>query len=211
MADHGEGPLKRVSTMGYGDRSDEAYDQWAEDYEADLTKYGYLSPQLVADALQDYVGASATVVDYACGTGLAGVELAGRGFTTIDGVDYSRGMLDIAASKAVKGEPVYRKLLTVDLTATIPIEDGAYDALICVGAMGGGHLAPEHLPELMRTIASGGIAAFYMNAIAYDGDGFAKRFAALETAGHWQIISETPSNYMAELDRPGMLVLAARP
>ena len=51
MADHGEGPLKRVSTMGYGDRSDEAYDQWAEDYEADLTKYGYLSPQLVADAL----------------------------------------------------------------------------------------------------------------------------------------------------------------
>jgi hypothetical protein len=30
MADHGEGPLKRVSTMGYGDRSNEAYDQWAK-------------------------------------------------------------------------------------------------------------------------------------------------------------------------------------
>lgn len=103
--------------MDYGDRSDEAYDQWAEDYEADLTKYGYLSPKFVADALQDYVGASASVIDYACGTGLAAVELTGRGFTTIDGADYSQGMLDIAAE--------------------IPIEDGAYDALICVGAMGG--------------------------------------------------------------------------
>ena len=77
--------------------------------------------------------------------------------------------------------------------------------------MGGGHLSPEHLPELMRTVATDGIAVFYMNGVAYEDDGFAKRFAALESAGHWRIISETPSNYMAELNRPGMLVLAARP
>ncbi len=211
MADYGEGPLKRVSTMGYGDRSDGVYNQWAKDYEADLTEYGYLSPGLVADALVDHVGATATVIDYACGTGLAAVELARRGFTTIDGADFSQGMLELAAAKSVDGRPVYRELLTIDLTADIPIEDGTYDALMCVGAMGGGHLAPEHLPELMRTIVSGGVAAFYMNGMAYEGDGFADRFAALETAGHWRIISQTRSNYMAELDRPGMLVLAAKP
>ena len=197
--------------MGYGDRSDDVYNQWAKDYEADLTKYGYLSPGLVADAMHDYVGATASIVDYACGTGLSGVALAERGFTTIDGVDYAQGMLDIAAEKRIDGRPVYRALSTHDLTTTIPIEDGAYDALTCVGAMSGGHLAPEHVPELMRTIVSSGIAAFYMNGVSYENDGFAERFAALEEAGAWRIISQTASNYMAELDRPGMLVLAARP
>ena len=197
--------------MGYGDRSYEAYNQWAEDYEADLTQYGYLSPGIVADAMRDHVGTTATIIDYACGTGLSGVELTARGFTTIDGVDYSQGMLDIAAEKTIRGRPVYRDLLTLDLTTTIPIDDGTYDALVCVGAMGGGHLAPEHLPALMRTIVSGGIAAFYMNGVAYEADGFATRFAALEDAGAWRIISQTASNYMAALDRPGMLVLATRP
>ncbi len=211
MPDHGEGPLEQVSTMGYGDRSDGAYNQWAKDYETDLTQYGYLSPGLVADAMHDYVGGTASIVDYACGTGLVGVELATRGFTTVDGVDFAQGMLDLAAEKTVAGRPVYRELLSLDLTNTIPIEDGAYDALVCVGAMGGGHLAPEHLPELMRTIVSGGIAAFYMNGVAYQNDNFAERFDALEDAGAWRITSQTASNYMAELDRPGMLVLASRP
>ena len=101
----GVGALGRVTLLQPGDSSEAIYDDWAATYEADLTRYGYLSPALCAEALSemllDHTRFDVAVVDYGCGTGLAGVELARVGLINITGIDLSQGMLDVARTKSV--------------------------------------------------------------------------------------------------------------
>ena len=145
-----EGPLKRVTLLRPGEKSGEIYDDWAEDYEKDLIgDFGYVGPALAADIFVTVCrDKTCLVMDFGCGTGLVGVELANRGYDRIHGLDISEGMLAVAKSKAI-----YEKLTVSDLTETLDVPDAAYDAAICVGIFGNGHLTPAHLPEMLRTEA----------------------------------------------------------
>lgn len=49
-------------------------------------------------------------MDFACGTGMVGAELAGAGFKNITGLDISEKMIEIAHDK-----DVYKELDTLDL------------------------------------------------------------------------------------------------
>jgi SAM-dependent methyltransferase len=77
-----------------------------------------------------------SVLDLACGTGRIGAWLRRRGSTaTVDGVDLTPEMLDLARRRGV-----YRTLVVADVAATrLPAE--TYD--LCTQS-----LADEHLPEL---------------------------------------------------------------
>ncbi|MGB0385506.1 MAG: class I SAM-dependent DNA methyltransferase [Ardenticatenaceae bacterium] len=207
MSDRGKGILRRVSSLKAGDYSDEIYDEWAGDYDRDLIEeYGYIAPQIAAEAFAEYCpDSNVFIIDYGCGTGLAGEQLKRRGYTNIDGLDISNCMLQEANKNGV-----YKKLLAGDLTKTINLADGSYDAAICVGAFGNGHVEPEHLPEIIRTIKPEGLIVLYMNGRAYLEDGYAAHFARLEENGTWQIIKTESSNYMNALNRPGRLVVARR-
>lgn len=207
MQDTGSGPLAKVTLLEDGDSSEAIYDEWAADYDADLVEqFGYRSPALVADRLASMLDdRDATVVDYGCGTGLSGAALAAAGFSTIDGVDLSAGMLDIAGATGH-----YRALHRLDLTAPLPFADGEYDALVCVGVMGAGHLVPEDFRELIRTVAPGGPILLYGNSTPYRDDDYTARFARLEADGLWTIEATEVSNYMAELTRDGVMVVARR-
>lgn len=201
--DPGSGPLRKVTLLEDGDPSDAIYDEWASHYEADLLDdYGYSAHRLAVDALVPMLDdLSAPVVDYGCGTGLVGVELHTQGVTTIDGVDYSPGMLAESRTKEV-----YRTLLEADLTRPLHIADGTYAAMICVGVMGAGHLVPEHFAELFRTVREGGPIVLFGNGTPYVEDGYAERFAALD----WTIERTETPNYMSSLNRPGALVIGRR-
>jgi SAM-dependent methyltransferase len=76
-----------------------------------------------------------SAVDLACGTGRIGSWLAQRGVASIDGVDLTAEMLEVARSKAV-----YRRLLEEDMTAT-SLPDGTADLVVNCLAIG-------HAPEL---------------------------------------------------------------
>jgi SAM-dependent methyltransferase len=78
-----------------------------------------------------------SVLDLACGTGRIGAWLRRRGSTaTVDGVDLTPEMLDLARRRGV-----YRTLVVADVAATrLPAE--TYD--LCTQS-----LADEHLPELV--------------------------------------------------------------
>lgn len=201
--DPGSGPLRKVTLLQDGDPSDAIYDEWASRYDADLLdEYGYAAHRLAVDALIPMLGdLSEPVVDYGCGTGLVGVELRARGVATIDGVDYSPGML---AESSQKG--VYRTLVEADLTQPVDIADGAYAAMICVGVMGAGHLVPEHFAELFRTVRRGGPIVLFGNGTPFVNDDYAERFAALD----WRVERTEMPNYMATLERPGALVVGRR-
>lgn len=205
--DPGSGPLEKVTLLQTGDRSDDIYDDWAAAYERDLLdEFGYSGHAIASDALTDALtDHGAAVVDYGCGTGLVGERLAALGFTTVDGADYSPGMLEQCRAKHV-----YRRLFLADLTEPIDVADATYDAMICVGVMGAGHLVPEHFAELFRTVKPRSPIVLFGNGTPYVEEGYAERFAALETAGHWTIESTTFVNYMAALNRPGVLVVGRR-
>jgi SAM-dependent methyltransferase len=207
MADEGEGVLASVTDFQPGVSSEALYDDWAATYDSDLVdRYGYNSPGVAAGRFADMLSdKSGAVIDYGCGTGLVGEALATHGFDTIDGFDLSHGMLDVAAGKGV-----YRDLVRGDLTAPLPFVDASYAGATCVGSMGNGHIEPEHLVGLIRTVRSGGPIIVYSNAKPFDEDGYETRLRALESAGWWTIEQITRTNYMDALDRPGCLIIARR-
>jgi len=202
------GALKAVSTLQPGERSEALYDEWAKDYDRDLTgDYRYRSPDIVADAVEALgIPKDAALVDLGCGTGLIGAALKARGYATLDGLDVSQGMLDQAAGKGI-----YRQLFRGDLTAKTPLADASYDHVLCIGSMGAGHVDADHLPELLRPLKPGGYLVLYMNAGWYEELDFGGRFEAHEEAGRWRILKTERSNYMEALDRPGYLIVGQKP
>lgn len=202
------GILKRVSTLQDGDSSEAIYDDWSENYDEDLTdEWGYIAPQLSVQALEEVcTDKTISIMDLGCGTGLVGVQLSKAGYTTFDGTDISQGMLDQAAAKAI-----YRTLTRSDLTEKTPFPTGEYDAALCIGSMGAGHVDASHVPEMMRIIKPGGVLVIHTNATYYDKCNFAERFTELERQNVWRIHRSEVQNYMEALERPGYLIVATKP
>src|SRR5271165_1899131 len=73
------------------------YDEWAASYEDDMGDHG--GPAETAAVLARYLSPEARILDAGCGTGLGGQLLAAKGFTHLDGLDLSAGMLREAAKK----------------------------------------------------------------------------------------------------------------
>jgi len=199
--------LTRVNHLQDGVSSRDLYDDWSESYDAHLLDdFGYISPQIAAQTLAGRDRQhDVDIIDYGCGTGLVGEELIRHGFTTVDGIDISAGMLEQAREKGV-----YRNLLRGDLTTQIALVDAVYDAAICVGSMGAGHVAAQHVPELLRLLKSGGLFIITINSMHFAPEGFEQAFRQLEDAGLWRILILEEFNYMTQLDRPGWLVLAEK-
>lgn len=202
------GALATVSTQdGYVD-PEKVYDDWSAAYDTDLMDtYGYVAPQMAADEFARRVpNRNSTVIDLGCGTGLAGRELRRRGYYRVDGADISTGMLAQARQHGV-----YRQLFTADLTKRTSIPDGAYDAVLSVGAFGNGHLKAAALPDFIRLVKPGGYLVIYLNARPYIAEDYARSLHELVLAGHWTIKKIEASNYMKALDRPGRLIVGQRP
>ena len=202
-----DGSLKTASSFESHTSSEAHYDEWAKQYEQDLVeKWGYVSPQITADAFQPlHPNKHIEIIEYGCGTGLIGQEYQKRGYHIIDGMDISEQMLAGARAKNC-----YRNIWHGDVTKGTDLQDNIYDAGMCVGSMGAGHVEAEYLTELLRPIKIGGILLIYMNEVFYQKDDFARRFALHAEQGHWQILRTETSNYMSELDRPGRMFIGKK-
>lgn len=182
------------------------YDAWADSYEGDLLDtYGYSAHRIAARALTDFVEPSAPVIDVGCGTGLVGAELAEAGFKTLDGVDVSGRMLDLARERGI-----YRQLFLRDVEGASALPDRAYGGVICAGAFGAGHLGPQALPRLAGLAAPGGMIVIFMNAEPFHEDDYDNHLSRLERAAVWHVHRVESHNYMDALERPGKLIVAQR-
>ena len=196
--------LAEIGQFNVGDSSVELYDRWAEDYEADLVdRFGYCSPELVADTVKRRFAPNTPILEYGCGTGLVGQALSRNGFHQIVGIDISAAMLARAGQKSV-----YRKLIQADLTEPLSLDWPPFPCAVCVGSMGAGHLDECHVAELLKPLTPNGVLIIYMNDRHFEAEGFAARFEQLEKLGLWRIESLEKSNYMSALERPGWLIVA---
>jgi predicted TPR repeat methyltransferase len=131
----------------------ERYDDWAPNYDDDLTSWSYRAPTVVAETVVTRHPEARSALDVGCGTGLVGRALRARGFGGhLRGLDISEASLAIARER---GE--YDGLEHADLQQRLEVADGSVDAVVCVGVM-------TYLPdvesvwrELARVARPGGL------------------------------------------------------
>ena len=141
------------------------YEKWASDYNEDLANWDYYAVKQTVDILQnlpllegvkvDARDPTLRIIDVGCGTGLVGLELFRKGYSQIDGLDLSPGMIAEA-----KKTGAFKNLYSgIDLN--IPIERkemlGQYDCAVSAGVFTPGHVAPEALEHMASLVRPGGI------------------------------------------------------
>ena len=94
--------LQRVYSATDNRELKEAYDQWAEKYDANVTAFGYMTPAVAAGLFGKYVTPETTpILDAGAGTGLMGAILDSLGYRGQVGIDISAGMLNKASYRGV--------------------------------------------------------------------------------------------------------------
>jgi SAM-dependent methyltransferase len=173
----------------------DAYREWADTYDEDLIDtMGYVAPALASEALERYLeDRHKPVLDVGCGTGIVGDILHGRGYRSLDGLDYSQDMLRKASEKGV-----YRELFQADLRKAIDIPTNRYDAIISVGTFTIGHVGPNAFGELIRITKPNGTICVTVRMEAWISENFREAMAAMENEGLWQLEELRTAPYIRE-------------
>ena len=171
----------------------EAYKQWACDYDRDTCKQmGYVGPETAAKILDRHLDSKrCRVLDAGCGTGLVGEVLNDMGYQNLEAMDYSPDMIREAEKKNV-----YRRVFQADLNRRLDVADDAYDASICVGTFTYAHVGPDAFEELIRVTRPGGTVCFTIRDGAYEEYGYRKRMIDLERKNAWELRSMVDTDYL---------------
>ena len=138
------------------------YDSWAANYDDDLEREGFVAPQHAAALLKSVVPTEAKVLDFGCGTGLVGVELAALGCQNLYGVDVSQRMIELAQQRGC-----YQSVREHDLRTPL-IDDIRYQAGICVGVCAFGPLNAGHIAHMTQVLEGGAPLILTINGRAWD-------------------------------------------
>ena len=166
---------------------EERYDEWANEYDEDLADdFGYVMPRMAAEIFERFVAKDARVLDAGAGTGLVGVELNRLGYSNLEAMDISRGMLEVAEAKSVY-DALHQKVMGEPLG----FETDSYDAAIGVGVLTLGHAPASSLDELVRVTKPGGVIAFTLRPDVYQQNGFREKQDELAAEGKWELAEVT--------------------
>ncbi len=173
----------------------DAYREWADGYDHDLIdEMGYVAPALAGRLLMDHVDDNAArILDAGCGTGLVGAFMHENGYQNVEGLDYSRDMLEKAEEKQL-----YKRLNRADLMRPLDMPGDVYDAVISVGTFTCGHVGPEAVNELIRITKPGGYICFTVREQAWKEDGYRTEMKKIETRGFWKKIAVNTADYIQQ-------------
>lgn len=159
------------------------YDAWAATYDAEMAAAGYRHPSIGLALLARHAPrGTGPVLDAGCGTGLLGEWLGILGFSPVEGLDLSAGMLAVARAKGS-----YAQLHQIALGSALPFADAAFGAVIATGVFTTGHVGAEALPELIRILRPGAPLVLTAKTTLWDG-GLAQAIAA---APGLQLVEQT--------------------
>lgn len=196
--------LGKVYEMKDGDETRALYNEWAEVYDAELSENAYQTPRRVAEALRKMIDPNSTVsvLDVGCGSGLSGMALHPEGFTTIDGCDYSTGML----AKA-KEAGVYRRLFEADLNAPpMDCTSSTYDAVALVGVFSFGHVMADALDDVLRVAKTEAPIIIGMNNHFYEEGSVPAKLEALAAQGKIVDRQDEIGDHLPGVDLKGWVI-----
>ena len=168
------------------------YKNWASNYESDVINLaGYVGHLITSDLLLNYLrNTESILLDAGCGTGLVGEILYKNNFRNIDGIDFSREMLNIASQKHI-----YQSLKLVDLTKKLDYKNDSFDAIICAGTFTCGHVGPEALREMVRITKQGGYICFTVRKQEWEASPYLKIMNDLEKNEYWRKLEFLTKKY----------------
>lgn len=172
----GDGMVRKFLAESFdhptGEPAEQFYDQWADTYDEEMAESGYVTPRRCARALAIAMTArNLPVLDFGCGTGLAGVALRAEGFTLIDGWDPSSEMLRYAEAR-----DIYRVLRQIQPDRPPTAPPGSYAAVIAAGVFGPPLAPADGLRRSISLLRMGGYVCFSLTDRALE-DGAHDRVA----------------------------------
>ncbi|XP_023328295.1 uncharacterized protein LOC111701299 isoform X3 [Eurytemora carolleeae] len=145
------------------------FDRWPtylEDFQACKSILGYRYPETLCEQFfRLNLKRNSKILDVACGPGNVALILREEGYTHVDGLDPSSGLLAAGEQKGLFNK-TFCCFVTPD--SKTPIPDNAYDVLLCSAGMFPGSIVPQAFPELLRITRPGGIIAWNI-ADGYEG------------------------------------------
>ena len=162
------------------------YDRIAFAYDAELVNgMGWRAPDIVAGVVRRHLPPDARILDAGAGTGLLGVALARAGFSRLDGLDLSPGMLAEAARKGV-----YSELHQARLGGELEWRNAAYDGVVAAGVFTVGHAPAASLDELVRITRRGGHVIFTLREDQVP-PGWMDKIEELESQNRWELVERS--------------------
>ncbi len=174
--------LKRVYEAGSRSEIDQAYDEWAESYDADIHALGWCMPPLAAELLTRLPRAPAGAMLHAGGGAeVMGEILAPLGYTSLAALDPSSGMLELARRKGA-----YTHFHEMYLGPELDLPDAHFAGVVAVGVFTPGHAGPDGFDELVRVTKPGGPIVFSIRVDGDNGIGHSGRQDELVALGKWR-------------------------
>ena len=169
MAQKDVGHKVPIHTLKTTEEVMDLYNDWSLDdkYNQDMIDWAYSGPDEVVKTFAKYAeNKNISILDAGCGSGLVGKKLSRMGFSKVDGVDISSGLI----GSIPKG--IYSNLSLADLNKPLNFPDSHYDAILCVGTFTYGHVRAKALEEFTRVVKPGGLIGFTINEGVFAEHGF---------------------------------------
>ncbi|XP_069168634.1 methyltransferase-like protein 27 isoform X2 [Procambarus clarkii] len=166
------------------------YDEWCKIYDKILVCTRYRGHVIAADYVAQMVPEDrrqhVRVMDIAAGTGGVGLKLHKKGFTNIDALDPSEGMLNILTETGVYSL-IYQEFISQDPT-TIP--EDTYDVVVTSGSLAESHMPVQAIDEFIRITKPGGLVIIvtdvkYLTTVEAYKDKLEPHMECLEQQGLW--------------------------
>ena len=181
------------------------YDDWASSYDDEVKENGYVSPMRTAMALKGFVAKDAKILDFGCGTGLAGKALRACGFENIYGSELNPNMLALA-----KQSNIYKNTIQTTLETPFPDPVGTYDAITAVGVISSGAGPATLLHTAIERLNSGGLIAFSYNDAALNDESYPRAIEDAIENGTAEKLFEEYGDHLPKKDVGSMIYVLKR-
>ena len=162
----------------------ERYDRNASVYDQAMEEYQWKGPSMMLPVVERYVRRDGCILDGGAGTGLMGETLTRAGFTHLEAMDPSPGLLAEAAKKNI-----YRETRLMTMGEPLDYPDDRFDAVVVIGVFTPGHAPAHSFDELVRITRGGGHIIYTLRSDVTP-PGFIERMQALVEKGAWTLAEQ---------------------
>lgn len=165
----------------------EFYADWADTYDAELVRNGYVTPQRCAEALARHMpDKSGAVMDVGCGTGLSGAALKRAGFDLLEGCDVTEEML-----RGARDRGLYRHLWVNDPDQPLELGGRDYAAFAAIGVIGLGAARLELYHDIVAQMPKGAFFVWSFNNHTYAHPEFEGAMQRYLDVGETELLEKT--------------------